>query len=395
MNLLFIFTERMNPNQGGVERVTVLLSRELKKSGHNIFFLAVGDNKESDTIESGFPQFFRPTSSPDFIQQFAELLRENNIEAIILQGTHNNVLHALEAVPSGIKKYLVLHNRPHPLNGYERKAMTDTPWTNLSVKHKLLKALGMFYPRLFRIVNNRKNNNRLRRILSLSDRLVLLSERFIPVLTSVTPSIDLGKISAINNPNTFSPPEEIDYRNKDNIILFVSRMSLPQKNVKDFIDVWAHFQSLHPDWKAMIVGGGEHGSIIEKYALRKKVKNLCFEGSKKNVEVYYKRAKILCLTSIYEGWGMVLTEAMAYGCVPVVFDTYESLHDILQNGHNGSLIKPFDKKAMVSSLDYLANNEQDRIRMAEAGRSSIRNFIPEKICRQWENLLIGKVTTIG
>ena len=68
------------------------------------------------------------------------------------------------------------------------------------------------------------------------------------------------------------------------------------------------------------MGDGEHRKIIESYAEKNGVANLSFEGNRKNIADYYKKSKILCMTSAYEGWPMVLAEAMAYGCVPVSFN---------------------------------------------------------------------------
>lgn len=49
-------------------------------------------------------------------------------------------------------------------------------------------------------------------------------------------------------------------------------------------------------------------------------------------ESFYRDASILCLTSDFEGWGMVLTEAMTFGAVPVAFNSYAAITDIIDDG---------------------------------------------------------------
>ena len=56
-----------------------------------------------------------------------------------------------------------------------------------------------------------------------------------------------------------------------------------------------------------------------------------------------KRAPILCMTSNYEGFPMVLVEAMQYGCVPFAFDSFPSLYDIINDGINGVIVPAFDE----------------------------------------------------
>ena len=59
---------------------------------------------------------------------------------------------------------------------------------------------------------------------------------------------------------------------------------------------------------------------------------------------------IFCMTSNYEGFPMVLLEAMQFGCVPIAFKSFESLDDIIINHNNGYQITPFDIYEYINSL---------------------------------------------
>lgn len=387
MNLLFVYERMIIPSFGGAERVTFLLAKAFKNQGDNVFFLSVGP-KEFNTgcWEKLFPQFVFSSSEVDFKRNYQSLLDKERIDAVIFQGFHPSVVTAMEFTPSEIVKLATYHNRPFGLTPYERFGKRITPWADLDSKGKVLKSLALVLPGLFRKLNNRVIASRFLKVSSLIDRLVLLSRFYIPRVQLLVPGIDAKKLSAINNPNTFKAVRE-DESEKKNIILMVGRLSNPQKNVTGFIEVWSRFSKKHPAWKALVVGDGEDREYILNYARKKKIGNLYFEGNRPSVDEYYKKAKILCMTSTYEGWGMVLTEAMAYGCVPVAYNSFEAVNDIIKSEYNGLLVPPFSISKMVEALDFLADNPETLGFFAENAKESIAGFEVEKIIGEWKKLL--------
>lgn len=61
--------------------------------------------------------------------------------------------------------------------------------------------------------------------------------------------------------------------------------------------------------------------ILKEMAHKLNLKNISFEGFQEP-EPYYARSSLFCLTSTFEGFGLVLAEAMQHGCVPLAFDSY-------------------------------------------------------------------------
>lgn len=382
MRILFMTEFPVVPYLGGIERVTYILAEKFLKKGHEVAFLAVNSKayieKENDFSSC---QFFLEDCINEDERGINTIIKRFQPDIVINQLFTIEGANILDDIKDkNIKKVSVCHNQPFAVYGRERLAKKLTIRHNF--KGKCLRYLGILMPWVYRKGIYRLYRKTNLRIIFSSDKVFLLSEKFILRLQKLLAIEEIEKFDAINNPNTFNSESIVEVK-KENIILFVGRLENPQKNVKGFIDVWKKFHEHHKDWRAIIIGDGPHREIFESYAIKKSVESLEFVGSKKNISEYYKKSKILCLTSLYEGWGMVLTEAMASECVPVAFDSYESIHDIINSGENGFLIPAFDKEKMVEALNFLSQDEEKREKMAKKGKSSIKRFNAEIIADIW------------
>ncbi|MDR0829768.1 MAG: glycosyltransferase, partial [Prevotellaceae bacterium] len=135
----------------------------------------------------------------------------------------------------------------------------------------------------------------------------------------------------------------------------------------------------------VIVGGGEDTEWLKNKAKKLKLTNYSFEGVQ-NPLAYYKRALIFVMTSACEGLPMTLLEAQQMGAVPVVFDSFTSLHDLIEHNTNGIIIKKKDIKKYSESLVELMQNQEKRERLAKNGLESCKKFSPENIVKQWQKL---------
>ena len=91
------------------------------------------------------------------------------------------------------------------------------------------------------------------------------------------------------------------------------------------------------------------------------------------------------MTSNHEGWGLVLTEAMQFGCIPVAFDSFESIHEIIRDGENGLLVKPFHVYMYANKIFKLANSPIIQEYRKNA-LNSMEKLIPSNIINQWMTL---------
>lgn len=224
-------------------------------------------------------------------------------------------------------------------------------------------------------------------MLNHAKKYILLSKQFIPEFCKLVGiQINDDRITYINNPIL---PVNMDVKIvKENIILCVSRL-VHEKCVDKVLEIWDMLYEKLPEWKLVIVGDGSERSNLEKIVSDNKIQRVEFTGFT-NPILYYQKAKIFWMTSKFEGWGMTLIEAMQYGCVPIVFQTFSSVKDIVVSGENGFLIKPNDIEDFQGKTLELANNENMRVYMEKQGVQKVQKFSVNKIIHQWEILLNQK-----
>ena len=93
------------------------------------------------------------------------------------------------------------------------------------------------------------------------------------------------------------------------------------------------------------------------------------------------------MTSSYEGWGVTLVECMLNECVPVVFDSFSSLRDIVDDGENGFIVKNLDEKGFIRKTIMIANDNQLRNQMTKNAAQKARCFDVNIITEKWAKLL--------
>ena len=220
----------------------------------------------------------------------------------------------------------------------------------------------------------------------LSDRVVLLSDKFREEITYFTGWKDLSKFTAISNPLTLNPPTNIN-TNKKKTVLHVA--SLNEGKRQDLLlDMWKYVENLRPDWSLKIVGDGYMRPKLEAKMKALQLKHVEFLGYQ-SPQPYYDEAAIFCLTSAFESFGLVLVEAMAYGCVPMAFNSFETVTDIIDDGKNGCLIHPFDVRQYAKHVIKLMDDIQLRKRMADCSIEKSKEFQINKIMPRWVELIEG------
>lgn len=396
MNLLFVNSIPFNPILGGIERVTDILTKGLQKQGYHISYLCgYIDNQHEFMLNYDFPApiYMLPESglfdSEVNLAFYQELLERLDINIVINQrgvgGEFNRLLNVGNA-----KKISVLHSRPDAVVDSHIGRILLFPQFPKEFKEQLKKWIKfilypIFYCKVkFMVIKTLKKKYQ---YLALnSDAIVLLSDKDSDVLYSYGIKENNGIICGIPNPNTFPVINDISVEEKDRIILFVGRLDQFSKNVLCLIKVWRRLFVKFPDWKLVIVGDGPEKNRIINYIRIKNIKNVYLEGIQKDVQKYYRKAAFICLTSIYEGWGMALTEGMAHGCIPFTFNNYGAAFDVVDDGINGCLIKAFDIKEYSIRLEELMSNDIKRIKMGKAALKKVEKFSVENVVKKWEDL---------
>ena len=212
----------------------------------------------------------------------------------------------------------------------------------------------------------------------------LLSSRY---AADLTPLHEVFKrVHAIANPNTYTEPLNIEWKEKCKEVLFVGRLDNRSKQIQLLLKVWARVSQECPDWILLIVGAGPDEQFLKKTAEHMRLINIRFLG-RRDPRPYYMRASILCMTSLYEGFPMVLTEAQQHGTACIAYDSFKSVRDIITDKRTGVLVRPFSVSEYSKALIDLIRNDNMRASIAHAARESVQRFSEEKIIGEWTKYL--------
>ena len=193
-----------------------------------------------------------------------------------------------------------------------------------------------------------------------------------------------SQISVITNPSSFAIE---DYAQEDTkIVLAVGRLS-QAKGFDLLLKSWTQVSAVMPEWQLKIVGEGQERAaltqLIADYQLTKTVELV---GAKSNIEDYYKEAEIFCLSSRYEGFPLVLLEALSFSLPVVSFDCPLGPAEILK-GTGSILVPEEDIDALASSLIELMSDKERRQTISEKSKPKAEQYQPEKIIKEWLDLL--------
>lgn len=196
-----------------------------------------------------------------------------------------------------------------------------------------------------------------------------------------------AKVIPIANPSPFEVQENIpslDYKT----ILCVGRLT-HQKGFDLLITAWTKVAEQRPDWKIIIVGSGEDELMLQQMAKDLHVEDsIVFAGQQKNMDTFYRQASFFCLSSRFEGFGMVLLEAQSYGLPIVAFDCEIGPAEIIDHNISGLLVEPENINGLTNSLLELINlsNIQYEKMSSNAVENSVRYSV-NPIVKQWLSII--------
>ena len=225
-----------------------------------------------------------------------------------------------------------------------------------------------------------------------ADKVVLLSERLIKPYLKFGNFSNTDKFSIIPNALSFNYElKKHEYKTKKKTALIVSRLDDKHKNISEALKIWNSVKKtkLAQEWKLKIVGQGVDILKYKKYIGANEISDINFTG-RQNPIPFYKEASIFIMTSKSESWGLTLTEAQQMGCVPIAYDTYPTLRDIITDGRDGIIINKNDMLNYEKKLLELMIDHKKRNQLATQGIKSCRRFTKDKIAVMWWKLLNQK-----
>jgi glycosyltransferase involved in cell wall biosynthesis len=383
MNILFLLR---GTGIGGLEVVTSVLANKFVKEGHHVDVF-IFRKEEGNSIVERFDKDVKVCQQNDYritkdnVRVLRQILIKDKINFIINQWGLPLVPIMVARRASkglGVKIISVYHNAPSS-NG--RIQAIDI---KLSKTENPLKRISLRIIRyMFKCVTSRS----MAYIYHQSDRFVVLSKGFIPEFQKFTQLRDLSKLCVITNPITIDSNHYI-YNPEEKVkeIIYVGRLDFVQKRVYRVIDTWNLLENHYQDWKLTIVGDGPDRSNLENHVKALNLKHVYFEGFQNPVP-YYRRASILMLTSDFEGFPLVLAEAMSLGVVPVVYDSFVAVRDILDNGKNGVIVpkvhNDFSAELMAKGLEKAIEDCEKNHDMALAAIEESKRYSLDEIYSRW------------
>lgn len=206
---------------------------------------------------------------------------------------------------------------------------------------------------------------------------------------------NISNVCRIYNPVDYVEKDEIDKDKSQYDLVFVGRLVKEQKGLDYLSEIIYKVKMKYPKVKVVIIGDGEDRKFLEEDINKRGInESVTFVGQTNNVNQYYSKAKILLSTSRWEGFGLVLVEAMQYKIPIVTFET-TGPKEIIGLSKSGFIIKKYDVDAFVDKVCLLLSNNMLLGRMGENAAIRAKDFSTEKIVDEWYELLYKNKSNMG
>lgn len=150
---------------------------------------------------------------------------------------------------------------------------------------------------------------------------------------------------------------------------------------------WSKVEKVCTDWILDIYGMGEQTPYLELMEELGIDKTRChLFGSITNVKEEYLASSLFVLPSRFEGFGLVIIEAMSCGLPVISFDCENGPRNIITDSHNGFLISPFDVNQYAEKMICLIQNDALRQQMGQHAFQSSKRYNIDAIGYQWKLL---------
>lgn len=195
---------------------------------------------------------------------------------------------------------------------------------------------------------------------------------------------ELNNVVKIPDPLPFCIDMKSDLSRKR--IISIGRYAYDKGNDL-LLQIWAKVERRAPEWRLDIYGNGNREPyLLQMQKLRINPSRCHLYGPTADVKKEYLNSSIFVLPSRFEGFGLVIIEAMACGVPVVSFNCENGPRSIITDGVDGFLIPTFDIDAYVDKVIMLIQNESHRYQMGENARMTASQYDIAKIAPQWKLL---------
>ena len=396
--ILFYYDNFCGENsKGGTEVATFRIAKALKDTGDFQVYQAFR-RKHDLSEKSLYSDIIKLSSSyKSFERELKEFITKHDIEIVVNMSRffrHKVIVNAIQKSSKNVKVIFMQHFAP----GSEIKKPTFTSGFHLLRLNPLNPVYWLrssFYP-LVKLPRQIQYSKKYREVYEMSDKVVLLSEGYVEDYCKIGRIYDASKFVAI--PNIYETSDRKQQRNKGNgllpkkekRVLILSRLDEIQKRLSLALKIWSNVEK-DPDlseWYLDIVGTGHNADIVKRTVKKLGLNKVSIHGWQ-SPEPYLRRSSILMMTSEYEGLPLSILEAQSYGCVPIAFDSFASLRDVVKTSETGVIVDRFgDIDDYTEKLKNLMHDDSYREKLSRATSGFTYKFSPEAVTEKWLKILI-------
>lgn len=160
-----------------------------------------------------------------------------------------------------------------------------------------------------------------------------------------------------------------------------------QKSYDRLLQIWAQIDKKFSDWELHIYGKKNANLNLENLAEQLQIQHsVHFHDPEKKIEDKYAESSIFVLSSRYEGFGMVIIEAMNFGIPCISFDCNYGPSDIITHNKDGFLIENGNIIDFAKKIEILMENETLRKNFGNTAKQNVQKYQSEHIVKLWDKL---------
>ena len=231
-----------------------------------------------------------------------------------------------------------------------------------------------FIKRLFAKIWMNDLTNKLKRL----DRFVVLTEK------DKEAWVELDNVCVIPNPLSFVPQNISKLTEKR--VIAVGRYC-HEKGYDLLLKAWCIVQSSIADWRLEVFGEGDRSQYEEIISSLNIDRHRCIlHGRSSNIQDEFEKSSLAVCSSKFEGFGLVITEAMSCGLPVVSFDCPWGPRAIIKDGEDGLLVENGNVEKLADAIIWMILHPEMRSKMASKAIENVQRFSIEKIAEKWKSL---------
>lgn len=196
--------------------------------------------------------------------------------------------------------------------------------------------------------------------------------------------VELDNVCVIPNPLSFVPQNISKLTEKR--VIAVGRYC-HEKGYDLLLKAWRIVQNSIADWRLEVFGEGDRSQYEEMISSLNMDRHRCIlHGRSSNIQDEFEKSSLAVCSSKFEGFGLVITEAMVCGLPVVSFDCPWGPRAIIHDGEDGLLVENGNVEKLADAIIWMIQHPEMRSKMATKAIENVQRFSIEKIAEKWKSL---------